>query len=80
MSVYSKTTSESPSKIMERAVHYFGAGGLGLTSQSIDDGTAMFEGGGGHVGITVCPKDDKTEVELETREWDIQVREFLTQL
>lgn len=80
MSVYSKKTSESPSRILERAVSYFGPGGLGLTSQSIDEGTAVFEGGGGHVGITVCPKDGKAEIELETREWDIQVREFLTEL
>jgi hypothetical protein len=71
---------EEPSKVLARAVSYFGPGGLGLTSQGIEEDCASFEGGGGHVSISVCPKDGKTEIELETREWDTQVKQFLAEL
>ena len=77
MSAYSKTVSESPAKVLERAVSYFGPGGLGLISQGIEDDCANFEGGGGHIAISTRKKDGKTDIELETQEWDIQVLEFL---
>lgn len=77
MSAYSKTVKEPPSEILKRAVSYFGPGGLGLTPQGVEDDCANFEGGGGHVAISVCDNDGKTDIALETQEWDIQVREFL---
>jgi len=40
---------------------------------------ATFEGGGGHVAISVNTRD-KTEVELETREWDYDVKRFMRDL
>ncbi|MGB4864181.1 MAG: hypothetical protein WBO97_17125 [Tepidiformaceae bacterium] len=79
MSAYSKTVNESPAKVLERAVSYFGPEGLGLSSRGIEDDCANFEGGGGHVAISACENDGKTDIELETQEWDIQVREFLKQ-
>lgn len=80
MSAYSRTVNEPPARVMERAVSYFGPGGLGLTTQGIEDNCVNFEGGGGHVGISAREKDGKTDIELETREWDAQVPEFLKKL
>lgn len=80
MSAYSKTVDESPAKVLERAVSFFGPGGLGLISPGIEDNCTNFEGGGGHVAISVCEKEGKTDVELETQEWDIQVRKFMGEL
>jgi hypothetical protein len=39
-----------------------------------------FEGGGGHVLVTATEGDTKTKVELETREWDYQVEQFMNQI
>ena len=80
MSAYSKTVSDVPSKVLDRATSYFGPGGLGLTSREADEDHAAFVGGGGHVAITVCANDGRTDVELETQEWDVQVRQFLGEL
>lgn len=35
-----------------------------------------FEGGGGHVTVVAC-ENEETEIEIETREWDYQVKKFL---
>jgi hypothetical protein len=35
-----------------------------------------FEGGGGHVSVTVSLADRKTSVDLATREWDYFVKLF----
>jgi hypothetical protein len=36
-----------------------------------------FIGGGGHVTVTVGTEENKTVVELETREWDYHVQQFM---
>jgi hypothetical protein len=36
-----------------------------------------FVGGGGHIRITATTQEDKTALELETREWDYDVRQFM---
>lgn len=77
MSVYAKQVKASADEVLERAAKFFGAGGLGLTQESSEPGCLQFSGGGGHVALTTTAKDGSTEVNLETREWDTQVREFL---
>jgi len=47
---------------------------LEITEQNAS--TVCFEGGGGHVTIIVCP-GELTDVDLETREWDYQVKKFM---
>jgi len=40
-----------------------------------------FEGGGGHVTVAAARcKPDSTDVDLETREWDYQVKKFMEKL
>ncbi len=80
MSAYSKTVKESPPEVLKRAVSYFGPGGLGLISQGVEGDCANFEGGGGHVAISAREKDGKTDIELETQEWDTHVLKFLGEL
>lgn len=74
-------TKLSEKEVRDRLKSYFGEGGLGLEikNDSSDD-CLTFEGGGGFVKATICAADGKTSVELQTQEWDIQVREFASRL
>ena len=76
MARYGKKTSLKPSEVVERAVKFFGEGGLGLKIVEKTQEMVCFEGGGGHVTITTC-LNGETDVDLETREWDYQVKEFM---
>jgi len=79
MARYGKKTRIKPSEVIDRAERYFGSGGLGLKIVDRSDEMICFEGGGGHVTIIAC-QNDETEVDLETREWDFQVKEFMNKL
>jgi len=69
-------TKLDPEQVIRRAVDFFGEGGFGLTVTEQALCCATFEGGGGHVVISVNA-GEKTEVELVTREWDYDVRRFM---
>jgi hypothetical protein len=73
---YEVTTKLTPQEALARAIAYFGPGGQGLAIMSQGDLSLVFQGGGGHVAITAQP-GDKTTLELETREWDYAVRQFM---
>jgi len=79
MARYGKESKLSPDKVMEKALEFFGPDGLGLEVKEQDGGCATFEGGGGHVFVQVCEseKGKGSEVDLETREWDYQVKQFM---
>ena len=79
MASYSVETKLSPEKIIAKAVATFGEGGAGLDVTEQSRCCARFEGGGGHVFVTVS-EGAKTKVDLETREWDYQVRQFMQRL
>ncbi len=76
MASYSIETRRKPEEVLHRAEAFFGRDGLGL-KQSGNGRGYHFEGGGGHVDVTACSEDNRTIVELDTREWDYQVREFM---
>jgi hypothetical protein len=76
MARYSVETQLSPEEAIERAVAYF-CPLLDLTEHS--SCCARFEGGGGHVYVT-AQGGDKTEVLLETREWDYDVKQFMRRI
>ncbi|HUV73907.1 MAG TPA: hypothetical protein VMW79_06335 [Anaerolineae bacterium] len=78
MARYGVDTKLSVSEILDRAEEYFGEGGLGLEVTSRDNCCISLAGGGGHVTVTVA-KGDKTSVDLETREWDYQVKKFMAE-
>lgn len=76
MARYWKKTGLKPLMVLKQAVQFFGPGGLGLEVQSQSLTSAHFAGGGGHVSVQVRKSDKGSEVELDTREWDYQVRQF----
>ena len=67
-------------EVSEKLKKYFGTGGLGLDLTEEGPQCLTFEGGGGHVTVTFCPEGEKTRVDLETQEWDHQVKTFASQL
>ncbi|MBN1582649.1 MAG: hypothetical protein JXA89_18205 [Anaerolineae bacterium] len=79
MASYYVETKLDPEKAIEKAVAYFGKGGVGLETTDQSACCARFEGGGGHVAVTVS-NGVKTRVDLETREWDYDVRQFMRRI
>jgi len=73
----SAKTKLSPEEIVKRAVSYFGPGGYGLEAKNKSTDCVYFEGGGGNVGVTTSAEGKEVLVELISREWDYQVKEFL---
>ncbi len=80
MARYSVETRLSPEQAIQRAVSFFGKGGVGLDMTEQGDCCVHFVGGGGHVRVTVTAGDPRTTVELETREWDYDVKQFMRKL
>ena len=76
MAAYAVETRLSPERAIEKAVAFFGKGGTGLDVTEQSPCCARFEGGGGHVLVT-ANEGPKTEVNIETREWDYQVKQFM---
>ncbi|OGO07998.1 MAG: hypothetical protein A2Y92_03970 [Chloroflexi bacterium RBG_13_57_8] len=66
-----------PEEVIQRAVKYFGPGGYGLKVEGEGGCCAEFEGGGGGVRVSVAEEKKGSTVDVESREWDFQVREFL---
>jgi hypothetical protein len=67
---------------LRKAVAFFGPEGLGLKVTQQEETCARFQGGGGHVFVTVCESEggNGSEIDVESREWDYQVRQFLAQV
>jgi hypothetical protein len=76
---YEVTTGLTPREALEQATAYFGRGGVGLQAIAQTPHSLVFQGGGGHVAITVKP-DAITTLALETREWDVAVQQFMRQV
>jgi hypothetical protein len=77
---YGVRTKLSPEGAVDKAVSYFGEEGLGLEITDRGERCVNFKGGGGHVDIVTCRDKGKTEVDIDTREWDIQVKSFMRQI
>ena len=75
---YGTDTKLSTSEVLARAEEYFGPEGLGLEVTSRDDCCLSLAGGGGHVTVTVT-QGEKTTLDVETKEWDYQVKKFLAE-
>jgi len=76
----SKKTKLSAEEIIRLASDSFGKEGVGLEETSRNDCCIRFEGGGGHVIVTVGKGDGKNSVDVETREWEYLAKEFLGKL
>ncbi len=82
MGRYSVQTKFSPEEVIEKAKAYFGEGGTGLEITNENPCCISFEGGGGFVSVTVKAGEEEeasspTEVELLTREWIFDVKQFM---
>ncbi|MFN8532311.1 MAG: hypothetical protein U0556_02030 [Dehalococcoidia bacterium] len=73
---YETTTRAIPPSVLQLAREFFG-GRFGLTETASGERSVSFEGGGGGVAIEARGASAGTVVEIVTREWDIQVREFI---
>ena len=77
-----KETKQSPQEVLKKAIAFFGEGGVGLELVQQQPNAVQFTGGGGHVQVTVSPTADgqKTDVDLQTRDWEYDVKRFLQEL
>lgn len=72
-----KHTDESPEEVLAKANAFFGPGGTGLNIIPREDNVVEFTGGGGFVVVQAEPKDGGTDIDIQTQEWDYDVRKFL---
>jgi len=72
-----KGTTHSADEVVRLASDFFGAEGLGLEEKARNSCCITFEGGGGYVSITIAEGEDKRDVDVESREWEYQVKRFL---
>lgn len=77
---YGKETKLQPGQVIEKAREFFGPGGLGLEITDEAEGCMRLEGGGGYVSVVCCEIEKGTDVDLEAREWEYQVKKFMEQL
>lgn len=79
MARYGVKTNKSPEEIIQQALDFFGEDGVGLKVMNRSPCCASFEGGGGHVSVTVT-EGEQTEIGLVTREFDYDVKQFMRQI
>lgn len=78
MIVLEKSTSEKGENLIRKAKSFFGPEGIGLDISSEGNCCITFTGGGGYVTVTVNEdNEEKTRIEVETREWDYQAKQFI---
>lgn len=73
----SKNSRMNSDEIIEKASSYFGKDGEGLDETERGSCCISFSGGGGYLTVMVCEKDSKREVDIETREFEYQAKQFL---
>jgi hypothetical protein len=71
---YGTSTRLEPKTVLKKAEDYFG--GLGLNLSSKEENAISWEGPVGYVNINVYPGKE-SEVDINTLEWDSQVKKFL---
>jgi hypothetical protein len=75
-----KQTRLPAEEIIERAAKYFGKGGQELTETQRNLCCISFEGIGGYVAVSVTDEDKHRTVDVESREFEYQAREFLVKI
>jgi hypothetical protein len=72
-----KESKLKPEEVVQRAVKFFGPEGLGLKMVEQDKCNAVFEGGGGYMKVMAATSTKGSKVDVETREWESQAKDFL---
>jgi hypothetical protein len=75
-----KNTKIKPEDVVKRAIGFFGPKGLGLKITEEESCSVYLEGGGGGVRVTAEAAAKGSKVDVETREWESQVKDFMTVL
>jgi hypothetical protein len=73
----SKQTRLKPPDVIVRAAEYFGKGGEGLEETERNPCCISFEGAGGYVAISVVEEDKHRTIDVESSEFEYQVKRFL---
>ena len=75
-----KQTRLKPEEIIARAVEFFGEKGEQLEERERNPCCVYFNGGGGYVSISIAEESKKRTLDIETREFEYQVKRFLKML
>jgi hypothetical protein len=77
-----KESKYSPAEVVERAVDFFGPSGAGLNLMDQGACCARFEGAGGYVFVQTADIDgsEGSDVTVEGREWEYQIRQFMGEI
>ena len=75
-----KQTRLKPPEIIVRASEFFGKGGKGLEETERNPCCVSFEGAGGYVAVSVVDEDKHRTIDVETREFEYQVKRFLQKI
>ena len=73
----SKKSRLNTDEILAKASRYFGKGGEGLDETERGPCCISFSGVGGYVTVTVSEQTNQREVDVETREFEYQAKQFL---
>jgi len=71
-----------PAEVVEKAVAFFGPSGQGMKVIDQDACCARFEGSGGHVFVQAADIEGKggSQVIVEGREWEYQIKQFMREI
>jgi hypothetical protein len=72
-----KETTHSADEVLRSASDFFGTQGLGLEEKERNSCCVSFEGGGGYVSVSLVEAGGKRDVDVESREWEYQVKKFM---
>jgi hypothetical protein len=67
-------------EVIKRAVKFFGPGGFGLEVTDQGSCCVEFEGAGGGVKVSASEAEKGTQVDIESREWEKQSKDFLASI
>ena len=75
-----KQTRLTPEQVIDRASKFFGKNGEGLEEKERNPCCISFEGGGGYVSISINEEEKNRTVDVETREFEYQAKQFLVKI
>ncbi len=76
-----KKSKLSPEEAVKRAVKFFGPGGLGMTIKEQNPTCAYFRGvSESYVNVITCAEGKGSSIEVESREWDKETKEFMAKI
>jgi len=77
-----KESRLTTSEVIEKAAAFFGPSGRGMKVMNQGDCCARFEGGGGYVFVQAADVQGNTgsQVTVEGREWEYQIRQFMGEI